>query len=726
MLLFAAEYKQQVAILAYAIEADVHSDPTIPTRLQLEPDTLQSSLEQLLARHRDYDFVVVTTPRGNIVAKASKNAIVPVQTSERAAQSPLETLTIFKDRIVQDNAAGMLNSNQQTVIYSIPLLSPVSPLEATILPSDYAASWVAAGLTTPNRYVIGYLEAGVAQESIWRNMMPFALRYGGFVTAFVLLGFLFLNRVARSIGRPLEFLARIADQISQGQVPDKVTLSQNRNDEISDIALVLNGVIAGVHKLKSQMDADKNRLSLQVATHQKRLNAAQQEVTQTKNRLKQVAYYDPVTQLPNRNLILEQLSALINIAAREQRIIGVLLLDVANFARINETLGRQVGDIVIQAISERLIRTLRKSDLVSHDSTPDSLSRVSHDEFFIILHGINSVDDAILAGERLLEAFKDPIMVDSQAIVPQLYLGVALAPEHGVTPDNLLRASDIAAGVARNQQVSAPMLYDISMDHEGGERFQLESELRKADIERDFRLHYQPQIDTRTGKIVGAEALIRWQHPELGPIAPYKFIPIAEESGLIVPLGKWVARQAIADWQDINKNGFCLHKVSINISAVQLTDDFVPFITQIVTDSGIPPSAFELELTESLLVQDPLDVAKKLQNLRENVGVKLSIDDFGTGYSSLSYLSRFPLNELKVDRSFVVAMTEDAHAAKITGAIIAMARELGLDVVAEGVDNEEQLTMLKSMDVHLVQGFYFSKPLPKPELIAYGQSLENR
>ena len=269
---------------------------------------------------------------------------------------------------------------------------------------------------------------------------------------------------------------------------------------------------------------------------------------------------------------------------------------------------------------------------------------------------------------------------------------------------------------------SEPLLFSRELDDAGSERFLLEADLRKANFDREFELHYQPQIDCDTGAVSGAEALIRWNHPKLGNIPPFKFVPIAEESGLIIDLGNWIIERACADLADFRERRLQIPKMSINISALQLTDELLSVVRDALIQYRIPVNDIQLELTESLLVQDVDAVLSKLEVLREEIGVRLSVDDFGTGYSSLAYLAKFPLDELKVDRSFVVGMEADESAVKVTGAIIAMAKQLGLEIVVEGVDNPLQLKRLGDLGASVIQGFLFSRPLPREDFITYIES----
>lgn len=703
--------------LKHEVSAAVASSRTWPAMFYYnEREPMLEELASLLRRFEMLDYAITTDPAGELIEKKSTSG-APVISSRRGNQDELSVIIAERKRGAtrDDDKVGLLNSSDPLLVISVPVTTTVNPLTRELAPSAFAqANFLVQEKSS--RFVIGYVEAGVTERDLWVSMTPFAIQWGLISSGLVLIAFLIVRSSANSIGKPLEQLGRIADQISHGEVPNQIRLNYGRNDEIADIAGVLNGVIMGVHKLKSQMDVDKSLLSLKVDAQQKKLSAAEEEVNQTRNRLKRVANIDPVTQLPNRRLILEQLDMLIRIASREQRHIGVLLIDIANLGKINDTLSHDVGDHVLREIANRLTETVRRSDVVSYDDTPKDVSRVSHDEFFVLLHGIKSVEDAEQAGRRILEVLTEPVTVGDQQILPMLFMGVAIAPDHGVTGENLLRAADIAANDSRLNNIRGPNLYDQSMDQKGSDRFQLEVDLGRADFDKELELHYQPQIDIESGEIIGAEALIRWNHPTRGLIPPFQFIPIAEETGMIVDMGDWILVQALRDFQMLKSDGHPVPKISVNVSALQLTTAFVDKVEAAVKSTGIDPKSLELELTESLLVEDLDKVLVLLNRLHNDIGVRLSVDDFGTGYSSLAYLAQFPLDELKVDRSFVIAMEKDENSAKVTGAIIAIGRELGLDIVAEGVDNPEQLRQLREFGAKVIQGFYFSKPLPLREL----------
>jgi diguanylate cyclase (GGDEF)-like protein len=431
-----------------------------------------------------------------------------------------------------------------------------------------------------------------------------------------------------------------------------------------------------------------------------------------------MAYYDSLTSLPNRRLFSEQLDLLLRLAKRNGELLALLFLDLDNFKRINDSLGHSAGDQLLREVGARLSGCVRDSDVVAHyvESGPKiDVSRLGGDEFTVVLNQLDSPESALMVARRLLDALSEPMEIGGHELVVTPSIGIALAPDHASDVDGLLKAADTAMYHAKAAGKNKCIFYHSDMDAAGVERLQLEADLRKA-LERDeFILHYQPQVDTRSGSVVGAEALVRWKHPEKGMIPPFRFIPLMEEMGFIGALGEWVLREACRQMKAFEAQGLKLPKVAVNVSALQFNQSFIRTVKSVLEETGLAPSKLELELTEGVVMADASATLEALTELK-NMGVSLSIDDFGTGYSSLSYLSRFPLDELKIDRSFVIEFDKSDNDASLVIAIIAMARSLNLRVVAEGVETQEQYDFLTSNGAHVIQGYLFSKPVPADEL----------
>jgi diguanylate cyclase (GGDEF)-like protein len=406
------------------------------------------------------------------------------------------------------------------------------------------------------------------------------------------------------------------------------------------------------------------------------------------------------------------------LAKRNNQTLALMFLDLDNFKRINDSLGHGAGDLLLREVGKRLIACVRESDVVGHyvDSGQKiDVSRLGGDEFTVVLNQIDKPDSAGVVAERLINALIKPMNIDNHEVVVTPSIGIALAPTDASDVEGLLRAADTAMYHAKASGKNSYLFYHSDMDAADVERLQLENDLRKAIERNELVLHYQPQVSTKTGSVTGAEALIRWNHPEQGLVPPYKFIPLAEELGLIGALGDWVLVEACRQMKEFENEGLWLPKVAVNVSALQFNPTFVKRVREVLLQTSLAPSALGLELTEGIMLEDVSTTIEALHDLKK-LGVGLSIDDFGTGYSSLSYLSRFPLDELKIDRSFVIDIGRVDDDASLVTTIIAMARSMNLRLVAEGVETQEQYRFLTSKGTESIQGYLFSKPVTAEEL----------
>ncbi|HWR88911.1 MAG TPA: EAL domain-containing protein [Dissulfurispiraceae bacterium] len=439
------------------------------------------------------------------------------------------------------------------------------------------------------------------------------------------------------------------------------------------------------------------------------------ERKQAEEEIIRLAYYDSLTGLPNRLLFKDRLRQSITYAQRYKKMLATLFLDLDRFKRINDTLGHSIGDRLLKGVAERLSHTLRQSDSVSRDGSEDfgsTVARLGGDEFTILLMEIDSVQDVAKVARRILQDMAKPFHLDGSEVFITTSIGITIFPYDGGDVDTLLKNADIAMYHAKEQGRNNFQFYTQSMNATAFERLVLENNIRKA-IERDeFELFYQPQISVSNGEIVGMEALIRWNHPELGMISPAEFIPLAEESGLILPLGEWVLRRACGQIRELHDRGFSDLRISVNLSVHQLRQQgLVKTIKGIVEQYYLDARRLELEITESAIMKNAEATVETLMSLK-SMGLRISIDDFGTGYSSLSYLKRFPIDTLKIDRSFIKDIPNDPDNAAITRAIIAMAHSLNLKVVAEGVETPAQFAFLKNEGCDEMQGFLLCRPLP--------------
>ena len=419
------------------------------------------------------------------------------------------------------------------------------------------------------------------------------------------------------------------------------------------------------------------------------------------------ALHDLLTDLPNRMLFNDRLSLALSQASHNQGKLAVCFLDLDRFKTINDTLGHAVGDRLLQMVADRLKKCLREGD---------TLARWGGDEFTLLIPQIHQAQEVEQIAERILEALKPAFKIEEHHLHISASIGIAIHRMHGEDAETLIKHADAALYRAKSQGRNNYQFYHSGINSQASELLRLENRLHHALDRREFTVYYQPQVNTSTGEITKMEALVRWKHPELGLVPPAKFIPLAEETGLIVPIGEWVLRTACAQnkaWQDtLNLPSLC---VAVNLSARQFQQpNLVKMVKQILTETQLAPECLELEITESVAMQN-VDFTKAILSEFHRMGVTISIDDFGTGYSSLSYLKKFPLHILKVDKSFVRDLTTDPNDAAITNAIIGLAHGLNLDVVAEGVETEEQQNLLRSLKCELMQGHFFSHALATEE-----------
>jgi diguanylate cyclase (GGDEF)-like protein len=440
-----------------------------------------------------------------------------------------------------------------------------------------------------------------------------------------------------------------------------------------------------------------------------------------------LAYYDELTDLPNRELFIQSLEQTIALAKKEEQKFALLFVDLDRFKRINDTLGHTIGDKLLKDVANRLSKCTRSTDSVTHlDSDVGDfidLARLGGDEFVIKLYGIDNEQSVATVASRIISALTPPFTCGGHQFVVTPSIGIAVYPADGQTGETLLMNADSAMYAAKNVGRNNFKFYSETMRVKSLHRLDLENLIRTAIEEEQFDLHFQPKIDASTFRLVGAEALIRWTHPTRGAIAPDDFVPIAEETGLIVPIGDFVIREACKQVKVWSTSPVGAVPVSVNISSHQFRESgFVDNVLDIVASAGIETTQLELEITESVLLQDVDRTLVQLNALKE-AGISLSIDDFGTGYSSLNYLKRFPIDTIKIDRSFVKDLHDDADDAAICAAIIAMSRQLGLNVVAEGVETREQLKFLRRHKCDHIQGYVFSRPLSAGDFFAFLQKI---
>jgi len=429
-------------------------------------------------------------------------------------------------------------------------------------------------------------------------------------------------------------------------------------------------------------------------------------IKQSQQQLEYLANYDALTGLGNRNLFYTRLSIGIERAARHHRGLAVVFIDLDNFKIINDTLGHDVGDVLLSEAARRLKACVRQEDTVC---------RLGGDEFTVYVEDFNDPESLVGTAQRLAQTISEPYHISNQDIFVTASVGISVYPNDGTTMSELIKNADTAMYKVKEQGKNGFQFFREDMNARAFERLVFVTGLRRALERQEFRVVYQPQIDLAGGNACGAECLLRWDHPDMGEVSPGAFIPVAEETGLIVPIGEWVFAQVcrqLRDWGGLPSPG----RISVNVSARQFRQpELIDVIQRTVRETGVNPTALGIEITESALMDDPEAAAATLLRLKE-MGLTISIDDFGTGYSSLSYLKRFPIDSLKIDRGFVRDIATDPDDAAIVTAIITMAQSLKIDVIAEGVETEEQLNFLRNRGCDAAQGYYFSRPVPAEQV----------
>ncbi|WP_133717292.1 MULTISPECIES: sensor domain-containing phosphodiesterase [Methylocaldum] len=452
-----------------------------------------------------------------------------------------------------------------------------------------------------------------------------------------------------------------------------------------------------VYYREPQRPSDKHARLVETAIH---TAAIAIERSRVEDRIQRLAFYDALTGLPNRALLMDRAAQALALSARDKKETALLFLDLDRFKTVNDSLGHHVGDGLLRSIAGRLRGCLRDTDTVS---------RLGGDEFVVLLPETGG-DSAAQTAERILSVVAQPYVIEDYRLSITPSIGISMYPQDGGDVESLVKHADTAMYHAKEKGRNTYQFFTESMNSAVLERLTIESGLRQA-LERDeFLLEYQPQYDIETHGLVGLEALIRWQHPEWGRVPPGRFIPIAEESGLIVPIGEWVIREACRQNVYLQSLGFAKVPVAVNIASPQFVQRFEDLVARVLGETGMEPEYLELELTEGIVMQGEGSIQKRLHKLKD-MGVKLAIDDFGTGYSSLSYLKRFPIDKLKIDQSFVRDIIDDQDDLAITRAVISLGHSLRLTVIAEGVETEQQLAFLRDEGCDQAQGFFFSRPL---------------
>lgn len=448
------------------------------------------------------------------------------------------------------------------------------------------------------------------------------------------------------------------------------------------------------------------KLQKEVLKRTSELEIANKDLIEHQKEIYNLAYYDPITSLPNRVYFTEELNNILENIEENKNFFAVLLLDLDRFKHINDTLGHNVGDHILKLLGMRLKKLVKDDDIIA---------RIGGDEYYILIKNIDHTDDVIKLANIIIEDFKKPFHIKEYELYLTTSIGISLYPDGGLDSQSMIKNADLALYKAKEFGGNAYYIYGIEIQSTGLERMMLLNQLRQALENNEFVLHYQPQIDILTGKIRGLEALIRWNHPEQGLLYPDKFIPLSEETGLIIPMGEWILREASIQakkWIDLGHD----ITISVNISAKQFQNrGFISEVINAIDESGLNPRNLILEITETIAISN-IDYTLNILDTLGKLGISVAIDDFGTGYSSLNYLNEMNVNELKIDRSFIWDIEKNDKNKMISNTIIVLAKQLGLKVTAEGVENKEQLEILSEMKCDIAQGYHFSKPVSKEKI----------
>ncbi len=566
---------------------------------------------------------------------------------------------------------------------------------------------------------LGVTLCPLTMNGVHREAIELRIAMTGLLVALsILVGYLMIRRLTR----PLSRLNAFAADLVAGRMDREANF--DTVEELSDVLIALNTVVkqrdSMVLKSIAQTDlsAEWEERMAELSRRNCELDDELREAAKTRDALWKLAYYDSLTALPNKHYFIDYLERVLHTAQRNGDQVALLFLDLNNLKQVNDSFGRSTCDVLRKEVAQRLTGCVRDSDMVGlnvESSSRFDISRFGSDQFAVLLSQVEKLESAGIVAKRIVEELAEPIMIEGQPVSISVSIGISLAPGDASDSKGLIRAADTAMYHARQLGHSGISYYQNHMEEPRIDQIRLKMELREAVARNELVLHYQPQVDIRNGTIFGAEALLRWNHPEQGFIPPLQFIPLAEEMDIITQLGKWTLMESCRQLTDFEQIGLKLPKVTINISALQFTSGFIGTVKEVLEGSGIDPSRLQFELTEGAIITDVGSTIQALQELKK-LGVSLSIDDFGTGYSPLSYLSRFPLDELKIDRRFISRSQESGTDANLVTGFIAMAKCMKLRLVATGVETREQFDFLSANGVYILQGYLFSEPVGAEQL----------
>ncbi len=526
---------------------------------------------------------------------------------------------------------------------------------------------------------ISYLYADIIDYLIFTSLMALI----GLTLASVL-----LLKLSQSITRPLQQLTRLMESVTQNN-DYSIRIDNISSDEI--------GVLTrGFNKMLSHIQVNDEKLAHELTERYK-----------AEKHLDKLAYYDVITGIPNRHSFQQKLEQAIEAALKTNKLMALLFLDLDNFKTVNDTLGHKTGDLLLKQASSRLSNVVRQSDYIC---------RIGGDEFAIIIEHINDIEDVSTVTKKCIECLSNPFVFDGKNFFIGVSIGLSVCPDDAVTANDLLVNADMAMYEAKLNGKNNYQYFNKEMNVVHNNKYQLESDLRHAIELGQLELYYQPQVDMRSGELSGVEALMRWNHPERGMVAPDEFIPVAEETGLILQLGEWLLHTACHHAKKIEDSALKGISVALNISGMQIhEEDFIDTVWSALKESKATRNYLEFEITESILMDNSELVSRNINQLN-SLGMHLAIDDFGTGFSSMGYLKSFPISKLKIDKSFISGLPHSDKDTAITQAVIAMSHSLNIKVVAEGVEHDSQVDLLREFNCDLLQGYYYAKPMPFDDL----------
>ncbi|MEH6584156.1 MAG: EAL domain-containing protein [Halioglobus sp.] len=655
----------------------------------------------------------------------SKAGTAPLFYTLRTKVSPSEpeliSLDDDGDKVGMGFWASLANTDRP-MHFTVPVFSMVDPNNKGLNPLDFVAP-LAFQHNNTSQVVIGYVHLVLGRADIIEDIKPALIRIMSVYTLLALLCGAGFFLISRGIASALSQLSKLADDVAGGDLKEYIEIKGSA--EFKDIGNVLNSLNGGLNSFKHEKNVDSKLLARKVEERESELNRRQadldkatEEISETRTQLSQMVYYDSLTSLPNRRLFSEQLKLLLPLSNRSGKPLALLFINLDNFKRINDSLGHDAGDRFLQEVGQRLLACLRDSDVVSHFVATEpaiDVSRLGGDEFTLVLNQLDSVNSAGVVAQRVIDSLLQPMVIEGHEVVISPSIGIAVSSGEDDSVEGLLNAAGTAMHHAKASNSEDFLYYTEDMKATGLDQLKLESDLRRAIEEGQLRLHYQPQIDTVAGSVVGAEALLRWEHPEFGQVPPAIFVRLAEKIGLITELGDWVLQAACQQLLTFEKQGLKLPKVAVNVSALQFDPGFTQRVIQVLQRTGLPPERLELALAEGILTGNDSNTIDSLRELKAQ-GVCLSVDDFGTSDATLSYLSRYPLDELRIDRSFVSDSDGSEAGTRLLLAIVAMATSLNLRVVAEGVETDAQYRLLANNGATIMQGYLFSKPVSADDL----------